>query len=343
MTVANIERQWSAGWGSATHGSICKCYKGLPIGKAREAQRDLIIYKQSKATYKSKAEKDTRTWSSNPILLPTDITRTKARGHSAHPLSSELPSSNGSSHFPPNTTNVSSRLRTIPVPSNTLIITNLNDPAIFGPTNLATIKAALDSHATTYSFSPLKSFRRIIASFYSVDAAIDIRTKLDGENVLGQRIRVYFGAETKITTQEDQHLKAPSTGKLFFISPPPSPPHGWESRLEDAPNKEVHAEDLADALHKLSSVPEDESVQHVEQVEQQTAPVSVTLPAVQRSRADSRTIVYSPVEQGHSPLLPAIAVEDTSCEASPVDETFGFDAQKPLVHTARPPVELMEE
>jgi hypothetical protein len=235
------------------------------------------------------------------------------------------------------------QLTTIPVPSNTLIITNLNDPAIFGPTNLATIKAALDSHATTYSFSPLKSFRRIIASFYSIDAAIDIRSKLDGENVLGQRIRVYFGAETKITMQEDQHLKAPSTGKLFFISPPPSPPHGWESRHEDPPNKEVHAEDLADALHKLSSVPEDEQVQHIEQVEEKTAPVSAVAPAVQRSRADSRTIVYSPVEQGHSPMLPEIAVEDTSCEASPVDETFGFDAQKPLVHTARPPVELMEE
>ncbi|KAI4733050.1 Calcipressin [Aureobasidium sp. EXF-12298] len=235
------------------------------------------------------------------------------------------------------------QLSTIPVPSNTLIITGLNDPAIFGATNLATIKAALDSHATTYSFSPLKSFRRIIASFYNVDAAIDIRTKLDGENVLGQRIRVYFGAETKITTQEDQHLKAPSTGKLFFISPPPSPPHGWESRLEDAPNKEVHAEDLADALHRLSSVPEDEPAQHIEQAEDtKTAPVSAP-PAVTRSRADSRTIVYSPVEQGHSPHLPAIAVEDTSCEPSPVEETFGMDVQKPMVHTARPPVELMEE
>ncbi|KAI5271858.1 Calcipressin [Aureobasidium subglaciale] len=235
------------------------------------------------------------------------------------------------------------QLSTIPVPSNTLIITGLNDPAIFGATNLASIKQALDSHATTYSFSPLKSFRRIIASFYNVDAAIDIRSKLDGENVLGQRIRVYFGTETKITSVEDQHLKAPSTGKLFFISPPPSPPHGWKSRHEDPPNKEVHAEDLADALHKLSSVPEDEQVhaQHVEKFEEKTAPVSA--PAVQRSRADSRTIVYSPVEQGHSPLLPAIAVEDTSCEASPVEESFGEDAQKPMVHTARPPVELMEE
>ncbi|KAH0340082.1 Calcipressin, partial [Aureobasidium melanogenum] len=234
------------------------------------------------------------------------------------------------------------QLSTIPVPSNTLIITGLNDPAIFGATNLASIKAALDSHATTYSFSPLKSFRRIIASFYNVDAAIDIRTKLDGENVLGQRIRVYFGAETKITTQEDQHLKAPGTGKLFFISPPPSPPHGWESRHEDPPNKEVHAEDLAEALHRLSSVPEDEQAQHIEQAEDvKTAPVSA--PAVTRSRADSRTIVYSPVEQGHSPHLPAIAVEDTSCEASPTEETFGMDVQKPITHTARPPVELMEE
>ncbi|KAG9721655.1 hypothetical protein KCU73_g14190, partial [Aureobasidium melanogenum] len=73
-----------------------------------------------------------------------------------------------------------------------------------------------------------------------------------------------------------------------------------------------------------------------------TAPVSAP-PAVTRSRADSRTIVYSPVEQGHSPHLPAIAVEDTSCEPSPVEETFGMDMQKPMVHTARPPVELMEE
>ncbi|OBW64703.1 MAG: Uncharacterized protein AUREO_052280 [Aureobasidium pullulans] len=227
-------------------------------------------------------------------------------------------------------------------PSNTLIITNLNDVAIFSATNLASIKQALDSHATTYSFSPLKSFRRIIASFYSVEAAIDIRSKLDGENVLGQRIRVYFGTETKIASAEDQHLKAPSTGKLFFISPPPSPPHGWESRHEDPPNKEVHAEDLADALHRLSSVPEDEQVhaQHVEQIEEKTAPVSAS---VTRSRADSITIVYSPIEQGHSPHLPAISVEDTSCEVSPTEENFGEDAQKPITHTARPPVELMEE
>lgn len=227
-------------------------------------------------------------------------------------------------------------------PSNTLIITNLNSPEIFTAANLASIKAALDAHATTYSFSPLKSFRRIIASFYTVEAAIDIRQKLDGESVLGQRIRVYFGTDTKITADEDQHLKAPSTGKLFFISPPPSPPHGWESRHEDPPNKDVHAEDLAAALHKLSSVPEDMAIdsqsEHVEHAEQEkpAAPTG-------RSRADSRTIVYHPVEQGHSPDLPAIAVEDTSCETSPVDETFGDGVQKPMVHTARPPVELMEE
>lgn len=230
-------------------------------------------------------------------------------------------------------------------PTNTLIITNLSDPLIFTADNLASIKSALDTHAPLYSFSPLKSFRRIIASFYSIDAAIDIRSKLDGETVLGQRIRVYFGSETKITNPQDIHLKAPSTGKLFFISPPPSPPHGWESRHEDPPNKEVHADDLAAALHRLSADPsgaEEESdvAEHVESLDVKGEN--------NRRRADSRTIVYHPVEQGHSPDLPAIAVEDTSAEASPVVEEFGADpegvgaAARPITHTARPPVELME-
>lgn len=155
---------------------------------------------------------------------------------------------------------------------------------------------------------------------------------------MGQRIRVYFGAETRIQGEEDQHLKAPSTGKLFFISPPPSPPQGWESREEEPPNRETHADDLAAALGRLASVPEDTLMMDDGAAETGGFEYVPAVPAKSRSRADSRTIVYHPVEQGHSPLLPAIAVEDTSCEGSPVEETFA----PVLAHTARPPVELME-
>merc|ERR1712111_265144 len=112
-------------------------------------------------------------------------------------------------------------------PSNTLLITNLQALEIFTASNLESIQRAINEHAPIHSFAPLKSFRRIVCSFFSIDDAINIRRVLDGETVLGSRIRVYFGAETKID-MEDQHLQAPESSKLFFISPPPSPPMGWE-------------------------------------------------------------------------------------------------------------------
>ncbi|KAF1345377.1 Calcipressin-domain-containing protein [Delphinella strobiligena] len=229
-------------------------------------------------------------------------------------------------------------------PSNTLIITNLDDPAIFTPSNLASIRAALDAENPLYSFSPLKSFRRIICAFHTTESAIQVRQKLDGETVLGARIRVYFGQETQLTTLEDQHLKAPHAGKLFFISPPPSPPHGWESKEEDPPNKEVHADDLANALHKLNA-----RAEHVSDERAQYDAEGLKAAVIaNRQRSDSRTIVYHPVEQGHSADLPMVSVEDMSeGEASPLSPTFDQleISSRPVTvtHTARPPVELMEE
>lgn len=220
-------------------------------------------------------------------------------------------------------------------PSNTLIITNLQAPEIFTAANLESIQQAINQHATIHTFSPLKSFRRAIVSFYTVEAAIAIRQILDGETVLGDRVRVYFGTETKIQ-QEDQHLQAPQSQKLFFISPPPSPPVGWEMRNEEPPNKEVHAEDLADALARLHARPgADDALKEKMDFEQENKPV------VNRQRSGSSTLVFDPQEHGHSPDLPAIAVEDTTESPLPLSPMEGVE--KKFVHTSRPPVELMEQ
>lgn len=66
-------------------------------------------------------------------------------------------------------------------------------------------------------------------------------------------MKIYFGSPTPIlgADAQDQHLQPPAMGKLLFISPPPSPPCGWEIREEDPPNKETHAEDLQKALAGL--------------------------------------------------------------------------------------------
>ncbi|KAF2017053.1 Calcipressin-domain-containing protein [Aaosphaeria arxii CBS 175.79] len=227
-------------------------------------------------------------------------------------------------------------------PSNTLIITNLQEPEIFEPSNLVQIREIINQHAAIHTWAPLKSFRRIVTSFFDIDSAIRIRQNLDGETLMGSRIRVYFGLNTPLNPT-DQHLPLPQSDKLFFISPPPSPPMGWEMRNEEAPNTLVHAEDLAAALAKL----------HADHDPIDFSPTNEDgSPAVRRRRTGSSTIVYHPEDHGDSPLLPAIAVEDTTdspAAASPsVDAMEGVEgpiaqqkAQGQNVSTARPPVEFM--
>merc|ERR1711981_971350 len=203
-------------------------------------------------------------------------------------------------------------------PSNTLLITNLQD-----------IRELINTSAPIHSWAPLKSFRRIIVSFFDEASAIRIRQILDGEAIMGERVKVYFGQPTSIEVK-DEHLNLPDAGKLFFISPPPSPPHGWEMKLEDAPNKLVHADDLAEALAKLHAKP---------RTDLPASPISDGEEGrVIRTRSGSSTTIYNPSEHGHSPNLPAISVEDLTGE----NEFSPIEQEKPiLAHTSRP-VELME-
>ncbi|KAI0426616.1 Calcipressin-domain-containing protein [Xylaria sp. FL1042] len=215
-------------------------------------------------------------------------------------------------------------------PTNTLLITNLDDLDIFRPDNLQTIRELIESTAPIYTWSPLKSFRRIVVSFMDEQAAIKVRSIWDGEAIMGEQCRVYFGQHTPLDLDKNNHLPLPDAGKLFFISPPPSPPHGWEMRLEDAPNKLVHAEDLASALAKLHHNQSNPSAD--------ISPISPTDAPSIRTRSRSSTLIYQPQEHGGSPHLPAISVDDMTDEpiVSPVSE-------KPIMaHTSRPPVELME-
>ncbi|EOD45075.1 Calcipressin [Neofusicoccum parvum] len=223
-------------------------------------------------------------------------------------------------------------------PSNTLLITNLQDASIFHPANLVTLRDLINSYAPVHTWAPLRSFRRIVVSFFDIAAAVTIKQKLDGETVMGDRVRVYFGTHTPLNPT-DQHLPLPKSDKLFFISPPPSPPHGWEVRNEEPPNKEVHAEDLAAALAKLHARPDALPQSPVDSEMDGKSPIS-PIDVSKRQRSGSATIVYHPEDHGDSPDLPAIAVEDTT--ASPGEMTPMEDVQRPiLAHTSRPPVELM--
>ncbi|TLD14795.1 calcineurin binding protein-like protein [Venturia nashicola] len=256
-----------------------------------------------------------------PSSSPTIASRRSGASTPRTPLSLDL------SGLPP--------LITPDPPANTLIITNLDNPAIFRPENLIEIRQLINQYVPIHTWAPLKSFRRIIVSFFDVESAVLIRKELDNEIIFDCRVRIYFGKETKIIAEEDMHLHLPKSDKLFFISPPPSPPHGWMMKNEDPPNKEVHADDLAQALAKLHArnVPEPVTPEGMET----DGPITWDNG---RARSGSTTMIYHPKDHGDSPGLPAISVEDTSEseETSPMEDVT---AEK-LTKTARPPVELMQ-
>lgn len=166
--------------------------------------------------------------------------------------------------------------------------------------------------------------------------ALERETLQHPGRLLGAAPRIFFGVETRIHDLEDQHLQAPRAQKMFFISPPPSPPVGWEMRDEDPPNKAVHADDLLTALAQLRAREDPEEEEDPEIRQAVSAPVSTTFTPNGRQR--SSTLVYDPQQHGHSPALPIIAVEDAGDD----DTTLDVDGDTKFHHTSRPPVELME-
>ncbi|RMZ80040.1 hypothetical protein DV738_g3015, partial [Chaetothyriales sp. CBS 135597] len=269
-------------------------------------------------------------------------------------------------------------------PSNTLLITRLSNPKIFHPASLATIREHLTSLAggRINSFSPLKSMHRIIVSFLDEDAAIRVRQEIDGiallppqdgtENSEGSVTKCYFGEPTPLYTENEvKYLERPDQGRLFFISPPPSPPIGWEMKAEDPPNKEVHAGDLASKLQKLTSRMETPEMSPTDSGEeddeksrlftanelhrlQRTRSATTGVNVLQvdggdsprKTRSRSSTLIYDPKAHGDSPALPAVMLETEDDDDVEFGDSSDIDLvgkEKPIMaHTARPPVELMQ-
>ena len=231
-----------------------------------------------------------------------------------------------------------------PQVTNTVLITNLYNLGLFEAGKQSEIRAMIETTAPVHTWVPLKSFRRILASFATTEQATAVRAAWDGAGIHGERIRVFYGptlSEAQFNGQ--QHLALPDAGKLFFISPPPSPPHGWEMRLEDAPNKTVHADDLVKALerldrHRAGWENADVEMSPIDDEEAAAAGVS-SPPGAKRSR--SSTLIYHPEEHGSSPNLPVIAVVDL-CE-EPEEDLGMMNGEKGprqiMAHTARPPIE----
>ncbi|KAK3510737.1 hypothetical protein QTP70_021332 [Hemibagrus guttatus] len=95
-------------------------------------------------------------------------------------------------------------------------------------------------------FQFFKSFHRVRINFTSAVAAEQARVNLHKSDFNGKEMRLYFAQSVHIGSPR---LEPPKPDKQFLISPPASPPVGWEQSQDAMPTINY---DLLCAVSKLS-------------------------------------------------------------------------------------------
>ncbi|KAF8898211.1 Calcipressin-domain-containing protein [Gymnopilus junonius] len=150
-------------------------------------------------------------------------------------------------------------------PTNTLAVTSL-PKSFFDPLILDMLRDHFASFGEINQWVPLQGFGRIIIVYeherdaemakQKSDPIVVDPTSDDSQIVL----RVYRADPNPLIPRGERsfvphssYLKPPAIEKNFLISPPGSPPVGWEQVKEDPPNSTPLAEDLIQALRKLQT------------------------------------------------------------------------------------------
>ncbi|XP_068612619.1 calcipressin-1-like isoform X2 [Brachionichthys hirsutus] len=94
-------------------------------------------------------------------------------------------------------------------------------------------------------FQYFKSFRRVRISFGDALAAAEARLRLHKTEFSGKAMKLYFAQSVHIGSPR---LEPPKPDKQFLISPPASPPVGWEQSQDATPMVNY---DLLCAISKL--------------------------------------------------------------------------------------------
>ncbi|BGP45771.1 hypothetical protein JCM10450v2_001601 [Rhodotorula kratochvilovae] len=142
-----------------------------------------------------------------------------------------------------------------PEPTNVLILVL---PPVFWPI-LPLLHAHFANYGTLHAWTPLERFGRVVCVYNDAAEAHRGKDEMDGfvwedeherTEQHPQPLRVYYGPTFPLErlaylprtaaappTAGPTLLEVPSSGKNFLISPPGSPPVGWEQIEEDAPNQ----------------------------------------------------------------------------------------------------------
>ncbi|KAF6764644.1 calcineurin-binding protein [Ephemerocybe angulata] len=147
--------------------------------------------------------------------------------------------------------------------TNTVAVTGL-PRSFFDPIILSLLRDHFASYGTINQWVPLPGFGRVIVVFELDSCAETAKLHCDPINLHATQehpevtLRVFRADPNPLVAKdmanvvpESSYLAPPPIEKNFLISPPGSPPVGWEQILEDPPNSTPLADDLMHALQKL--------------------------------------------------------------------------------------------
>lgn len=227
------------------------------------------------------------------------------------------------------------------MPTNTLIITGLSRAHFLSEPFMAELKKALRED-TVLTWAPLKSMSRIICVFSSESAcqrakkyikAAAEASYVDEEFLNYATLKAYYAPNTDMSAVQSQ-LQLPDPGKLFFISPPPSPPVGWTSRMEDEPNPAAFDANFYSNLHQ-SLADAAEPQQQSPQPEQ-----AAVVPEFKPSGLTRRITLHEPLKLDTNQGISSAANSSPTIILECDDDESPVSPGVTLLRTERPPVEL---
>ena len=131
-----------------------------------------------------------------------------------------------------------------------VIVTNV-DPRVFKHDEVKhEMEGLFKQFGEDATFQYFRSFRRMKVNYSSPSAAANARIQLHQAHFGETDINCYFAQPVTPIDMEDQHLQPPALTKQFLISPPASPPVGWQPREEGEP---LVNHDLLAAIANLSA------------------------------------------------------------------------------------------